>query len=125
MFHLSRLFKPFCLLSRLSRQWILLFFRSLEKLFCFAKSFYTNRLSLFRNWDSTSCNTTTKYRYNASKTRGEIIIVKEFGQQCKKCNRMVKPRFDIEATEKALSKIIERIKKSFYNQQPANDDSAR
>ena len=66
-----------------------------------------------------------EYRYNASKTRGEIIIVKEFGQQCEKCNRMIKPRFDIEATEKALSKIIERIKKSFYNQQPANDDSVR
>ena len=67
-----------------------------------------------------------EYRYNASKTRGEIIIVKEFGQQCKRCNRMVKPRFDIEATEKALLKIIERIKKSFYNQQPpANDESAR
>ena len=83
-------------------------------------------LSVFRNWDSTNCNTTTEYRYNASKARGEIIIVKEFGQQCKKCNRMIKPEFDIEATEKALSKIIERIKKSFYNQQPpTNDKSAR
>ena len=45
-------------------------------------------MSLVRNWDSTKCNTTMEYRYNSSKTRGEIIIVKEFGQQCKKCNRM-------------------------------------
>ena len=39
------------------------------------------------------------------------MIVKEFGQQCKRCNRMVKPEFDIEATEKAMSKLIDRIKK--------------
>ena len=39
---------------------------------------------------------------------------------------MVKPKFDIEATEKAISKLIERIKKAFYNHQPTfSDDSLR
>ena len=66
-----------------------------------------------------------KYRYYQSKKRGEIVIEKEFGQQCKKCNRMVTPRFDIEATEKAMSKIIERIKKAFYIQQPSHDQCHR
>ena len=52
--------------------------------------------------------------------------IKEFGQQCKRCNRMVKPKFDIEATEKAMSKLIERIKKAFYKHQPNfSDESLR
>ena len=39
---------------------------------------------------------------------------------------MVKPKFDIEATEKAMDKLIERIKKAFYKYQPTfNDDSTR
>ena len=39
---------------------------------------------------------------------------------------MVKPKFDIEATEKAISKLIERIKKAFYKHQPTfSDDSLR
>ena len=31
---------------------------------------------------------------------------------------MVKPKFDLEATEKAMSKVIERIKKAFYKHRP-------
>ena len=39
---------------------------------------------------------------------------------------MVKPKFDIEATEKAISILIERIKKAFYKHQPtSSDDSLR
>ena len=64
-----------------------------------------------KSWSSTSCNTAIKYRYDESEQRGEIVIIEEFGQQCKRCNRMVKPKFDLEATERAMSKIIERIKK--------------
>ena len=63
-----------------------------------------------------------KYRFDESKERGEIIIFKEFGQQCKRCNRMVRPKFDLEATEKALSKLIERVKKEFYNRHPNSFD---
>ena len=66
-----------------------------------------------------------KYCYDESKERGVIVIEKEFGQQCQNCNRMVNPEFDIEATEKAMSKIIDRIKKSFYNYQPSHDESIR
>ena len=39
---------------------------------------------------------------------------------------MVKPKFDVEATEKAISILIERIKKAFYNHQPTfSNDSLR
>ena len=64
-----------------------------------------------KSWSSTSCNTDVRYRFDEREQRGEIVVVEEFGQQCKRCNRMVKPRFDLEATERAMSKIVERIKK--------------
>ena len=60
-----------------------------------------------------------KYRYNSSKKRGDIVVVQEFEQECKKCNTMLKPRFEIEATEKAMQKVIQRIKKAFYGRQTA------
>ena len=50
MFHLSRLFKPFCLhikLSRQFRQWILLSPEIWQKIFWSGKSFYSNILYLF------------------------------------------------------------------------------
>ena len=58
-----------------------------------------------KSWSSTSCNTDVRYRFDKRKHHGEIVLVEEFGQQCKRCNRMVKPRFDLEATERAMSKI--------------------
>ena len=64
-----------------------------------------------KSWSSTSCNTDVRYRFDEREQRGEIVIVEEFGQQCKRCNHMVKPEFDLEATERAMSKIVERIKK--------------
>ena len=64
-----------------------------------------------KSWSSTSCNTDVRYRFDEREQRGEIVVVEEFGQQCKRCNRMVKPEFDLEATERAMSKIVERIKK--------------
>ena len=67
-----------------------------------------------------------KYRYDESTERGEIIVFKEFGQQCKRCNRMVKPKFDLEATEKAMSKLIDRIKRDFYKHQATSfNESSR
>ena len=36
-----------------------------------------------KRWSSTSCNTDIKYRFDESEQRGEIVIVEEFGQQCK------------------------------------------
>ena len=77
----------------------------------FGKFYCPNPKCKSKSWSSTSCNSDIKYRFDESKQCGEIVIVEEFGQQCKRCNRMVKPKFDLEATEKAMSKIIERIKK--------------
>ena len=53
-------------------------------------------------------------------------MVKEYGQDCNKCEKLCMPMFDLEATHKAASKVIERIKKVFYNQEPAaNENSER
>ena len=58
--------------------------------------------------------------------KGEIKIGNEFGQACKRCNKMFQPQFDQEATDKAMSKVVERIKKVFYNVgTPASERSAR
>ena len=84
--------------------------------------FYCPNPKCKSNWSSTLCSTNMKYLFDESKERGEIIIFKEFGQQCKRCNRMVRQKFDLEATEKALSKLIERIKKEFYYHQPTSFD---
>ena len=79
-----------------------------------------------RSWTSTKCSTSISYRYDSRKKRGEIEIVKEFQQACQNCNTDAKPEFDQEATDKAMEKIIKRIKMVFYNEgPPANEVSER
>ena len=53
-------------------------------------------------------------------------MVREYGQDCNKCEELCMPTFDLEATHKAVSKVIKRIKKVFYNQElSANEYSER
>ena len=81
-----------------------------------------------RSWTSTQCSTLISYRYNSRMRRGEIDIVKEYGQASQNCNcnTYAKPEFDQEATDKAMEKIIKRMKKVFYNEgPPANEVSER
>ena len=66
-------------------------------------------------WNSTKCSVLVKYRYNADAKLGEVIIDRVFKQDCKKCEKSAAPLFDREATDKAVSKIVDRIKKVFYN----------
>ena len=78
----------------------------------------------FRKWTSSQCNTTIEYWYDAREKKGVIKIVKEYGQNCQKCNKLAVPRFDLEATDKAMVKIVSRMKKVFYNEAPpANEHS--
>ena len=79
-----------------------------------------------RSWTDTKCSTSISYRYDSRKKRGEIEIVKEFQQACQNCDTDAKPKFDQEATDKAMEKIIKRMKKVFYNEgPPANEVSER
>ena len=79
-----------------------------------------------RSWTSTQCSTLISYRYNSRMRRGEIDIVREYEQGCQNCNTNAKPEFDQEATDKAMEKIIKRMKKVFYNEgPPANEVSER
>ena len=75
-----------------------------------------------RSWSSTSCNTEIKYRYNPTLKRGEVLISREFSQDCQRCNTSIKPKFDDEACEKAVEKILTRIKRVFYNQAPTSNE---
>ena len=73
-------------------------------------------------WNSTQCSTEVTYRYNVIEKRAELIIAREFKQGCKRCNRDACPVFDQEATDKAMSKAIERIKKVMYNSAPPGNE---
>ena len=58
------------------------------------------------------------------KTQAEIKIAREFKQGCRSCNKETGPVFDQEATDIAMSKAIEIIKKVMYNlTAPANVSS--
>ena len=72
----------------------------------------------FRKWNSSKCNATIEYWYSARQKKGVVKIVHEFGQKCQKCDKMSKPRFDLEATDRAMVIIVSRIKKVFYNEAP-------
>ena len=74
-----------------------------------------------KSWSSTKCSTLFKYRYNPRKKSGEINIEKEYGQNCNNCEELCMPKFDLEATLKAMSIVIKRIKKVFYNQESSKD----
>ena len=79
-----------------------------------------------RPWTSNQCSTLILYRYNSRMKRGEIEIDQEYKQACQYCNTYAKPEFDQEATDKAMEKIIKRMKKVFYNEgPPANEVSER
>ena len=78
----------------------------------------------FRKWNSSKCNATIEYWYSARQKKGAVKIVHEYGQKCQKCDKMSKPKFDLEATDKAMVIIVSRIKKVFYNEAPpANEHS--
>ena len=66
-------------------------------------------------WTSTKCSVLVMYRYNVDANLGEVNIKREFRQDCRKCEESAAPLFDLEATDKAVSKIVDRIKKVFYN----------
>ena len=58
------------------------------------------------------------------KIQAEIKIAREFKQGCRSCNKETGPVFDQEATDIAMSKAIEIIKKVMYNlTAPANVSS--
>ena len=40
------------------------------------------------SWSSNKCNALFEYRYNKWQKRGEINLLKEFGQKCKKCEEL-------------------------------------
>ena len=87
------------------------------------RSWTSNQCS---TWTSNQCSTLISYRYNSRMKRGEIEIDKEYQQACKYCNTDAKPEFDQEATDKAMEKIIKRMKMVFYNEgPPANEVSER
>ena len=78
----------------------------------------------FRKWNSSKCNATIEYWYSVRQKKGVVKIVHEYGQKCQKCEKLSKPRFDLEATDKAMVIIVSRIKKVFYNEAPpANEHS--
>ena len=98
-----------------SKRWVLILTESLE--------ITISAFSIFlRSWSSTSCNTEIKYRYNPTLKRGEVLISREFSQDCQRCNTSIKPKFDDEACEKAVEKILTRIKRVFYNQAPTSNE---
>ena len=75
-------------------------------------------------WTSTLCSTEITYRYNSTKKQAEIKIAREFKQGCRSCNKETGLVFDQEATDIAMSKAIEIIKKVMYNlAAPANVSS--
>ena len=53
---------------------------------------------------------------------GEIVIKKEHGQSCKKCETLVycKPNFDQDATDKAMDVVIKKIKRTMYGIEDLN-----
>ena len=78
------------------------------------------------SWSSTQCSTEIIYGYNLHEQQAELEIAYEFGQACRRCNSYVSPVFDQEATDKAMSKAVERIQKVMYNmKEPGNESSER
>ena len=78
------------------------------------------------SWSSTQCSTEISYGYNLHEQQAELEIAYEFGQACRRCNSYVSPVFDQEATDKAMSKAVERIQKIMYNmKEPGNESSER
>jgi len=52
-------------------------------------------------------------------------MIREFGQECRRCGRTVRPTFDPESAAKTLGKLTQRLKKVFYGiedeKQPETD----
>ena len=71
-----------------------------------------------KTWSSTMCCTDLLYKYELDLKQGEIKIQKEYKQDCKKCKIPAKPKFDEEATKRAMKIVIDRIKKIFYGIYP-------
>ena len=49
--------------------------------------------------------------------RGEVLLVREFGQECRNCGALRYPKFDDESAAKTVGKVVERILKVFYGLQ--------
>ena len=78
-----------------------------------------------KTWSSTMCCTDLLYKYDLDLKQGEIKIQKEYKQDCKKCKIPAKPKFDEEASKRAMKIVIDRIKKIFYGIYPeVGKDSA-
>ena len=60
------------------------------------------------------CCTELLYKYEFGLKQGEIKIKKEYKQDCNKCKIPAEPKFDEEATMRAMKIVIDRIKKIFY-----------
>jgi len=67
-----------------------------------------------RAWTSTDCVVEFSYRYNYQRGRGEVLLVREFGQECRSCGALRYPKFDDESAAKTVGKVVERILKVFY-----------
>ena len=67
-----------------------------------------------KSWSSTMCCTELLYKYEFGLKQGEIKIKKEYKQDCNKCKIPAEPKFDEEATMRAMKIVIDRIKKIFY-----------
>jgi len=81
----------------------------------------------WRSWTSTECVVSFVYRYHPELARGEVRMIREFGQECRRCFKLARPTFDTESAAKTLGKLIQRIKKVFYgiedqqHQRPESD----
>ena len=66
---------------------------------------------------SNQCKTDIEYRYNPDTKQGEIKIAKMYtnGRECNKCNK-VNTLFELdgESIDKAMLKIVDRIKNIYY-----------
>ena len=84
--------------------------------------YFSCSLNILRNcfWTSTQCTTDIKYRYDSSLNQGEIVIEKEYCQSCKRCETFENPKFDQEATDRAICIVIEKIKKAMYGIEDPN-----
>jgi len=77
------------------------------------------------SWSSTECVSQWNYWYDVNILKGQIELIKEYQQQCRKCQSWVSPQFDEESTAKAVSKLATRIKRVFYGEAPENVQSER
>ena len=77
------------------------------------------------NWSSTECVSVWNYWYDPRVHQGQVVLVKEYQQQCRKCESWVSPHFDEESAGRAVSKLVTRIKRVFYGEAPASVHSDR